>query len=281
MSMPILLADSGATKTTWYWVYQNQSSVYTTTGCQPYYRTTAALIKSLQEELLPLLPILPQKLWFYGAGCSAAVPRQRVYDALQTLFPTTELAVDGDLLGAARATAGQEVGICCILGTGSASGYYDGQNLVDQVPSLGYLLGDEGSGADLGRRLLQAYFYRQMPAALSTAFEAQYEPDRHQIIQTLLEGEQPSRLLATYTLFAAEWKHHPFIQDLILARFGAFLDGQIRQYALVQACPIHAIGSVAKGFESLWCQALTERGWQVGNVDKSPFPALLNYHQLL
>lgn len=279
--MPFLLADSGATKTTWYWVHKDQSSIYTTTGCQPYYRTTIELIKSLQKELLPLLPVQPQKLWFYGAGCGAVAPRQRVVDALQTLFPTTELAVVGDLLGAARATAGQEPGICCILGTGSASGYYDGQNLADQVPSLGYLLGDEGSGADLGRRLLQAYFYRQMPAALSMAFEAQYKPDRHQIIQTLLEGGQPSRTLATYTLFAVEWKHHPFIQDLILTRFGTFLDGQIRRYAAVQSCPIHAIGSVAKGFESLWRQALTERGWRLGNVYKSPFPALLDYHQLL
>lgn len=279
MTTSLLLADSGATKTTWYWVEGQQASVYTTSGCQPYYRTTAELIKSLQEELLPHLSAAqPTELWFYGSGCGAAAPRQRVIDALHRVFPQAQRAVSGDLLGAARATAGQQAGICCILGTGSASGHYDGHQIVDQVPSLGYLLGDEGSGADLGRRLLQAYFYRQMPADIHQAFEAQYQPNRPQIIQQLLEGGQPSRTLATYALFAAAWKDHPFLQELILARFEAFLDGQIAQYKAVETLPIHAIGSVAEGFQDLWRKALQTKGWQVGNIYKSPFPALLDYH---
>lgn len=280
MNTSLLLADSGATKTTWYWIEDQQASVYTTTGCQPYYRTTEELIKSLQEELVPHLPTAqPTALWFYGAGCGTAAPRQRVEDALQTLFPDTRQAVAGDLLGAARATAGQQAGICCILGTGSASGHYNGQTIVDQVPSLGYLLGDEGSGADLGRQLLQAYFYRQMPPVLHKAFETQYQPNRHQIIRQLLDGGQPSRTLATYTLFAVEWKHHSFVQQLVLGQFGRFLDGQIRQYDAVKSLPIHAVGSVAAGFQDLWRQALQMRGWQVGNIYKSPFPTLLDYHQ--
>ena len=280
MSFPILLADSGATKTIWYWVDAQQSMTYTTTGCQPYYATVAELTARLRAELLPLLPPAPPTtVWFYGAGCGAAAPRPRVVDALRACFSMATLDVSGDLLGAARATAGRAAGICCILGTGSASGHYDGQAIVDQVPSLGYLLGDEGAGADLGRQLLRAYFYRQMPPDVQRAFESRYQPDRHQIIQQLLDGKQPSRTLAGYALFAAEWKTHSFIQALVASRFAVFLDGQIAQYEGVQSLPIHAIGSVVNGFKDLWRQALKTRSWKIGHIYKSPFPVLLDYHR--
>ena len=186
MAIKTLFADSGATKTQWYWVHGEQQAQWTTSGCQPYYRTTVELVKSLTQELAPQLEgRTPDVIQFYGAGCGHAVARARVVQALKMVFPRAVLDVAGDLLGAARATAGQKAGICCILGTGSASGYYDGQQIADQVPSLGYLLGDQGSGADIGRTLLQAYFYRQMPNDLQAAFEAQYAPDRHAIITQL------------------------------------------------------------------------------------------------
>ena len=276
----LLLADSGATKTTWYWLDQEQQQQWTTSGCQPYYRTTEELINGLSQSLLPQLPTsAPPQVWFYGAGCGNPTAKATVENALLALFPRSKIEVEGDVLGAARATAQQEAGICCILGTGSASCYYDGAMIADQVPSLGYILGDQGGGAALGRQLLQAYFYRHLPLELKHDFERRYQPDRHAIITQVLSGAEPSRYLASYALFAADWKAHPFIQGLVLNNFGAFLDGQIQPYAQHQQLPIHAVGSIAHGFSTLWRQAITQRGWQVGAIYKSPFPALLEYHR--
>lgn len=274
-----LIADSGATKTLWYSLQEEATTSYQTIGCHPYYWTTVDLIKSLKKELLPQLPPQAVKsLHFYGAGCGQAAPKAIVQVALEALFPQAVVEVESDLLAVARATAQQQAGICCILGTGAASLHYDGKNLVDQVPSLGYLLGDEGSGADLGRQLLRNYYYRKMPVELKKAFEEQFELDKYQVIQNLQQAAQPSRHLAQYTQFAVEQASHPFIQTLIKRRFGVFLDNQVQPYAQVEQLPIHFVGSVAFGFQKLLEQAIEERNWTMGKVLKNPFPALLDYY---
>ncbi len=273
-----LVADSGATKTLWYRL-DAPDQPYFTKGCHPYYWTTAELTKSLQEELLPQLPKGSiEAVYFYGAGCSQKAPRAIVQAALQALFPSAQLNIESDLLAAARATAQHQAGICCILGTGSASVQYDGQHIVDQVPSLGYLLGDEGSGADLGRQLLRAYYYRQLPAALQEAFEAQYNTDKYTVLQALQQAAQPSRHLAQYTEFAIAQQAHPFIQELIKRRFGLFLERQVGGYTDVEGLPLHFVGSVAFGFRGLLGEVLAERGLELGQVLKGPFPALLGFY---
>ena len=274
-----LIADSGATKTLWYSLQNTTTTAYQTLGCHPYYWTTAELLKSLKKELLPQLPTeAVETLYFYGAGCSQTAPKAIVQRALQELFPQARVEVESDLLAAARATAQQQAGICCILGTGAASLQYDGQQLIDQVPSLGYLLGDEGSGADLGRQLLRSYYYTKMPVGLKKAFEQQFDLDKYQVIQSLQQAAQPSRHLAQYTQFAVEQASHPFIQSLIKTRFELFLENQVQPYAQVEEQPIHFVGSVAHGFQDLLKEALQERGWTMGKVLKNPFPALLDYY---
>ena len=275
-----LIADSGATKTLWYNLLPSSPVSYSTQGCHPYYWTTEDLTKSLQLELLPQLPQQKvEQLYFYGAGCTQAVPKSIVERALRPLFPTAKIEVESDLLAAARATAQHQAGVCCILGTGAASLQYDGQQMMDQVPSLGYLLGDEGSGSDLGRQLLRAYYYRQFPKALKTTFEEQYNTNKYEVIQALQQAEQPSRHLARYTQFAVEQQAHPFIQELIRARFSLFLERQVHPYQGVETMPIHFVGSVAHGFQDLLREAVIAKNWTMGKVLKSPFPALLNYHE--
>lgn len=276
--MMTLTADSGATKTLWYWGPSESPQYCITAGCHPYYRTTAELVKSLTQELLPNLPSkAPQQVHLYGAGCGHLAAKRIVEAALRQLFPTAIIAVESDLVGAARGTAGRAAGICCILGTGSASGYFEQGQLKDQVPSLGYLLGDEGGGASLGRALLQAYFYRHFPTHLKAAFEAHYAPDRHAIIRSLLNGPEPSRTLGNYALFAAARGEDVFIQQLVRKNFDAFLQGQVAYYAKADTVPIHAVGSLVYGFASIWRQAVHAQGWTVGRISKTPFPDLLAY----
>lgn len=274
-----LVVDSGATKTLWYSLSASSAQPYHTAGCHPYYWTTVELVKSLQANLLPQLPTEKvETVYFYGAGCTQTVPKSIVQLALEQLFPEALIEVESDLLAAARATAQREAGICCILGTGGASLQYDGTAIIDQVPSLGYLLGDEGSGADLGRQLVRAYYYRQFPATLKAAFEAEYNTNKYELIQALQQAEQPSRHLAQYTQFAVTHQEHPFIQNLIKTRFEVFLERQITPYQGVGAQPIHFVGSVAFGFQNLLKEVIEARGWQLGQVLKSPFPALLAYY---
>ncbi|MGH1338101.1 MAG: hypothetical protein ACRBFS_18410 [Aureispira sp.] len=275
-----LIADSGATKTLWYSLNASSTASCHTQGCHPYYWTTAELTKSLQAQLLPqLMEKKVEQLYFYGAGCTQAAPRSIVEEALKVLFPTTRIEVKSDLLAAARATAQHQAGVCCILGTGAASLQYDGHKMIDQVPSLGYLLGDEGSGADLGRQLLRAYYYRQFPTVLKAAFEEQYQTNKYEVIQALQQAEQPSRHLARYTQFAVEQQAHPFIQELIKTRFGVFLERQVSPYQGIETQPIHFVGSVAHGFQELLREVIEAKKWTMGTVLKSPFPALLSYHQ--
>lgn len=274
-----LIADSGATKTLWYSLGSPIESYYTI-GCHPYYWTTTDLIKSLKTSLLPQLSTKSiTTVHFYGAGCTQKVPKSIIQRALTQLFPKAIIEVESDLLAAARATAQHTSGICCILGTGAASMQYDGKRIVDQVPSLGYLLGDEGSGADLGRQLLRAYYYRQFPVELKRAFEQTYNTNKYEVIQDLQQAEQPSRHLAQYTQFAVSQQRHPFIQALIKRRFGVFLERQVLPYKNVEKQPLHFVGSVAYGFQDLLCQVIEERNWQMGQVLKSPFPALFAYHE--
>ncbi len=146
------------------------------------------------------------------------------------------------------------------------------------MPSLGYLLGDEGGGADLGRHLIRQYYYRQLPEELRQAFAKRYNTNKYELIQALQHAPQPNRHLAAYTQFIIEYQHHPAIKALVKARFVLFLERQVAAYKGVEQLPIHFIGSVAHGFQHRLREAIEEKGWTVGQVLQSPFPALLDYH---
>ncbi len=273
-----LIADSGSTKTQWYVVRSADSKAFRTIGFNPYFYTTASLIDTLRTVLhleIPLLEI--EAVQFYGAGCGDATQRQKLQGALAQLMPQATIEVQTDLLAAARATAGQQAGICCILGTGSNSCYYDGNQIVDNLPSLGYLLGDEGAGAHLGRMLLQAYFYREMPAMVAAAMEQQYEMNRVAILNELIQSKTPNQYLASFADFAVDQKAQPFIQGLIRQNMELFITRHVQKYRMHGNLPVHFVGSIAKGFEFVLRPLLLEHGLAVGQIIKEPFPNLLHY----
>lgn len=273
-----LIADSGSTKTDWYLIKDKELLRYDTQGYNPYYFTTEEVQKSLKVELLDKIDAKAiQSVYFYGSGCANALTQKVIRDALKPSFVHASIHLGDDLLAAARATAGHEAGICCILGTGSNSCIYNGKEIEDKIPSLGYILGDEGAGAFLGRQIVTAYFYREMPLDLAVKMKEAYNMDKHIIISSLLDEKNPNRILASYALFASEHQSHPFIQDLLSACFEAFVNRHILKYPNAQDLPVHFIGSIAFGFQEELKQVLEKHGLKLGKVFKSPFPTLLEY----
>jgi N-acetylglucosamine kinase-like BadF-type ATPase len=273
-----LIADSGSTKTDWYLIKDKGLLRYNTQGYNPYYFTTEEVKKSLETELLTKIDAkLIQSVYFYGSGCANVLTQKVIRDALEPSFVNASIHLGDDLLAAARATAGHEAGICCILGTGSNSCIYDGKEIEDKIPSLGYILGDEGAGAFLGRQLVSAYFYREMPLDLAEKMKKAYDMDKHLIISSLLNEKNPNRILASYALFASDHQEYPFVQELVIACFDAFINRHILKYPNAQELPIHFIGSIAFGFQDLLKQALEKHQLKVGEIYKSPFPTLLEY----
>lgn len=277
-----LVADSGSSKTSWYLLPKTGAKPiqqYKTEGYNPYFVTTAQIQKSLQEQLPAKLDKAAiEAVFFYGAGCSNAENQEIMAAALRNQFPKATIQVQSDLIAAARATAGVDAGICCILGTGTNSCVYNGNFIVEKVPSLGFVLADEGSGKSIGQALLRAYFYGKFPAELKTVFETSYELDLHKVVQRVIQGPMPNRYLASFTQFAVTHLEQDFIQDLVKTCMDEFVKEQLLVYQKWQTLPVHVVGSVGYGFRQIFHQSLQAHGFTVGKAYKEPFPALLDFH---
>ena len=275
-----LVADSGSTKTQWYAINSEAEITLTiqTQGYNPYYYTTIEILKSLKEELLPQLEGESiETLYFYGAGCSSEQNQDMMRKTLGQFFTKASIDIGTDLLAAARATAGHEEGICCILGTGANSCYYDGNQIIDNLPPLGYILGDEGSGASLGKMIIQAYYYREMSEYLAAKLSVFANMDRHHLLEKLFNETMPSRFLASFANFAVENQEDASIQELIARNFDLFIQKHLLKYKKSRALPVHFIGSIAHGFQDILEACLSANELTLGNVYQTPFPTLLEY----
>jgi glucosamine kinase len=277
-----LIADSGSTKTHWYLTKKPQLLEFETIGLNPVVLETTEIERSLREEVLAKIGEAAKEvseIYFYGAGCSSQQHIGQMKKLLQQAFPNAQqLVVHNDLWASIYATCADQAGICCILGTGSNACVYNGEKIVDQLPSLGYILGDEGSGNQIGKSLLQAYFYREMPTEIEQAFQAKYQLEEHQFVQQLYTSQRPNRFLASYAQFAAEHQEDEFIQELLFGCFEEFVALQLLKFKQAERYPIHFIGSIAAAFEEELSYVLETYQLNKGIVLKSPFPKLLDYH---
>ena len=197
--------------------------------------------------------------------------------ALHTLRHEATVHVASDMLGAARALCGQHDGIACILGTGSNSALYINGEIADQVSPLGYILGDEGSGAVLGKLLLNAILKRRWPANLLQAFDAAYGTTQAEVIQHVYREPAANRYLGSFTPFLAAHRHEPEVHRLLVEEFGRFIDHNLRHYQRPDL-PLHFTGSIAHHFQAELVEAATERGFTVAQVLQAPLAGLCRYH---
>ena len=276
-----LIADSGSTKTDW--CLCNQGTVLQniqTQGINPYHQSEEAIETVLREELLPQLSL--QKgtrlsITFYGSGCANDTACNRIKEALTKVLDTKDVTIHSDLLGAARALCGHQEGIACVLGTGSNSCLYNGKEIIANTPPLGYILGDEGSSAVLGRHLVGNCLKNQLPEALRDEFLTEYQLTQEIILEKVYRQPLANRFLASLTPFLSKHKEVPEIHNLLVDSFVDFFVRNVKQYRRPWL-PIHFVGSIANAFSSELKEAAESLGMELGTIMRSPMEGLIKYH---
>lgn len=277
----ILIADSGSTKTDWRFLEENgHISQARTKGFNPYYQDREAIEKELREALIPQLAALPAKIYYYGAGISSEENTAIIREALSTVFPeTTHIEVNHDLLASARALCGREEGIACILGTGANCCVYDGENIVSTIGGLGYLFGDEGSGASLGRQLLSEYLHHSLPKNLNDAFDKRYSTSRDEILTNVYKKPMPNRYLAGFSKFLFHHKNDPHVYRMIYLSFAEFMEKNVLKCPNHQHYKVHFVGSVAYYYSDILRQVANDKHIVLRNILETPIAGLTLYHQ--
>ena len=275
----ILIADSGSTKTDWC-VVLNDTPIKRigTKGLNPFFQSEEEVQQELTHSLLPQLPEgTINSVYFYGAGCTpekAPVIRRAIADSLPIVG---NIKAYSDMLAAAHGLCGHEAGIVCILGTGSNSCFYNGKEIVNNVSPLGFILGDEGSGAVLGKLLVGDILKNQLSPAVKEAFLKQFDLTAPEIIDRVYRQPFPNRFLASLSPFIAQHLEEPGIRRLVLNSFIAFLRRNVMQYDYAQY-PAHFIGSVAYCYREILQEAAQETGVSIGKILQSPMEGLIRYH---
>lgn len=276
----IIVADSGSTKADWKIVGPKGIETISTMGFNPVFHSDDQIFAEVEKAFEGFVPPdSAEAVHFYGSGCWDYKRKLVISTALSRYFTKAEIEVQHDLLAAARATCGNDPGIACILGTGSNTCLFDGHEVVDNVTNLGYLLGDEGSGTHLGKKLIRAYFYRELPAELAAALEVLIPGGKSEILDQIYgRKETPNVYLASFTRFLAEHKSHYFVQKLLYRSFSEFIDRHVRKYPGHLSLPVHFIGSVAYYFQDTVRMVLAERTITCGQFIKKPIDQLVQFH---
>ena len=275
---PILIADSGSTKTDWLLLApEGEAKSLQTAGLNPYMLADADIDALLRNRLLPALPEAQgADVRFYGAGCRGE-QCGRLVGLLGRALSATSVEVESDLLGAARALCGNEAGWACILGTGSNSCLYDGRKIVTNVPPLGYVLGDEGSGAALGKRLVADAMKGLLPADLQQAFEAECRTTLDELLRRVYREAAPNRYLAGFAPFLHRHRTHPAVASMLHEEFTRFFRRNLRSKA--GGChTVHFVGSIACFFAEEVGRAAAAEGFATGRILRSPIDGLRLFH---
>lgn len=274
----LLIADSGSTKVDWRALCSDGAVIeVTTAGINPYFETEERIVSELQQHLLPQVGASVDEIHFYGAGVSPdKVPV--LQNCFKKIFPKATAYAYTDLLAAARALCGHKPGIAGILGTGANSCFYDGKDIAFNVPAGGFILGDEGSGAVLGKKLLSDYLKKQMPEELSTLFTQKYGLNYGSIVESVYRKPYPNRFLASFSPFIRENITDPYIVNLLKTSFEEFFARNIIQYDY-KTYSVNLVGSIAYYYSEIIKEAASGKGIRIGKILKSPIDGLVEYHK--
>ncbi len=274
-----LIADSGATKAEWCLVNGGKIKTIFTQGISPYFLNTVQITDLLIKELKPKLKnVSIDEVFYYGTGCANTENAKSVKKAITKVLPGSKVAVTHDLMAAARALCGRKKGIACILGTGSNSCYFDGKKIVKNSPGLGYVLGDEGSGAYLGKKVIQYYLYGTFDDELMGRFDVTYTTNKSEILENVYKKPLPNRYLAGFARFLADNRGHYMIENIIEDGLNDFFFNHLCKYRETWTLPVSFAGSVAFGFKDVLQDLCNSYEFDLGRVMKNPMEGLLEYH---
>ena len=276
----ILVADSGSTKCDWVLLDgENRVAELSTMGFNPFYHDVDFIVDALRKEAVFVSNSQNvSAIHFYGAGCSSPERNETIEEALTAVFARAKIHVGHDVLGAAIAACQGKTGIACILGTGSNSCYFDGNKTSEVLPSLGYILGDEGSGAWFGKQLLTDYLYKEsIPSALknellSKGFE------KSSILENVYMKPHANVYLASFMKIIANHRETEYVQNLIGSGMKAFLERHVCCFDNYKEVPTSFVGSVAFHFQDILKIECDKLGIQFGNVVQKPIDGLVAFH---
>lgn len=281
MRKSILIADSGSTKTAWCLIDGDRQQQWKTQGISPYFLEKEEIKSVLAKELLSHPECETEdigQLFFYGTGLASPKKAHFMKDILLEVFPKSKVVVNHDLTGAARALCLHEEGLACILGTGSGACYYDGKEIVKSSPGLGFILGDEGSGAYLGKILIQRYLYKMLDEDLMAAFEKKYHPSKAEILKKVYQESYPNRYLASFARFLGENRGNETVEAIIEQGIKDFLLVHVKNYEQSRRLPVHFVGGVAQAFQDVIFRLAEQLELHPGRILAKPLDGLTAYH---
>ncbi|HYG52942.1 MAG TPA: N-acetylglucosamine kinase [Flavobacteriales bacterium] len=274
----ILIADSGSTKTDWALIdNKGRKQFFITQGLNPYFVKPEEFIDVVSKNLNPSSLTL-NNIYYYGAGCGTDDKKSQVEIALRQMFSHPRIEVNHDLMGAARATCQHERGLTCILGTGSHACIWNGEEIVNEAVSLGFILGDEGGGAHLGKQLVIAYLYNELPEDLLEKFVKEFQTDKATILENVYRKPFPNRYLAGFVPFLVQHKSHKFVSGLVANSFELFINHHIKTLYNYQDFQVNFVGSVAFMFEPILKKKIEQHGLKLGEIMNKPIDGLVRYH---
>lgn len=286
--MITLIVDSGSTKTSWCFAFlpdtksADGARTVTTEGLNPAVMSAEEVEEKIAKALNHCLQSLSisaadvDNVFFYGAGCIAGRAGV-VSESISSILVDAKIYVADDLLGAARALCGHKAGIACILGTGSNSCLYDGENIVAHTPALGYVLGDEGSGAVLGRKFLNAVLKQTLPENIRKRFLQESGLDMAEVINRVYRSPAPNRFLASMSKYIHGYLDEKEVRDIVVDNFEDFIRNNILAYG-DEFRTINVVGSIAYHYKEQLTEAASRNGFQIGKIIKSPIEGLIEYH---
>ncbi|MEZ5003585.1 MAG: N-acetylglucosamine kinase [Chitinophagales bacterium] len=278
----ILIADSGSTKTDWCLLDKGDKNAkfFKTKGINPQVQSSDWINEMLHKEIPnPIQQLHIDHIYYYGAGCSSRQNNKIVGDNLSTVFNAENIHVNHDIMGAARALCGTAPGIACILGTGSNSVYYDGKHLVKKSDALGYILGDEGSGAYIGKKLVADFLYGQMPDELLAYYKDELKLTKAKIFNKVYSQPNANRYLASFCGSLEQFRSNPYVETLLQSSFETFFQLHVLIYEECKNVPIHFTGSIAFFYQDVLDRVCDKYGLQLGNFSQRPIQELRDYHQ--
>jgi len=279
----LLIADSGSTKTSWRFIDEDKRiHSFHSLGFNPFFWTSAEISKEItikcSKKLKEQIADSSTQIYFYGAGCSSKHRIKIVRNALKKVFPKSKIEVEHDLLASARATCGSKKGIAAILGTGSNSAYYDGEKTIRQRGGWGYIISDEGSGAHIGKKLMQDFINENLPAELYEKLYKKHTLTREKVVQSVYNKPYPSRFLASFAKFVHENIKEPYCSSLVKKCFSEFIVNHICRYDDYKELPMGCVGSVGFYFQDILREVANENNVLLGKIIESPIEELVKYH---
>lgn len=274
----IVIADSGSSKTDWLFLNKPESINIQSPGINPFFQNTEEILEKQGKYFDKNITSKATEIHFYGAGCIKGKTSHTVEYALKEIFPHAKIHVEDDMLGAARSVLGNNAGIACILGTGANSCLYNGTKIADKVPTLGFILGDEGSGAHIGKLFLNDYFKRAIPQDLKNRVDKELKLEMPEVLAAVYKGEYPSRYLAQFSKFLNVNINHPYTQNLIKKSFNDFFSRNIERYTDYRSLSVNFVGSIAFHYSEILKEVALERGITIGNIIEKPIQGLKKFH---